>query len=122
MSKEHMDQGFVVVRKVVAIPASNAASANIKTWATLASLTADQSARCIGVYCSKYLPNSATQRGAIQVSDSATVLTASEYIAAGEEYYRPVTQDCNNSYPVDPANAGINALAIFILTASAGSV
>ena len=121
MSREHMEQGFKTLRLIIAIPASNAAVGSIKNWADLASLTGSQKAKCLAVYCSAYIANSATQRGAMVVSDVNSAFTNAEYIAQGQEYYRPVCQDHLNSFPADPANVGFNALAIFVLLATEGS-
>ncbi len=114
--RTHKAQGTSCLRVPITIPGSGS---NGDTANSLAALTADQIGRVMGCYISKYLANSSTQRPAIQVSDAAATFTNSEYIAAGEEYYRPATQDGAGSYLRSASASTIAAVAVFILTGSA---
>lgn len=121
MAREHMEQGYKTLRLIVQVPASNAAAGSIKSWADLAAFTPSQKAKCLAVSCSAYVANSSTQRAAMVVSDISTAFTNAEYVAQGQEYYRPVTQDHMNSFPADPANVGFPVLAIFIMLLTEGA-
>ncbi len=114
-----MAQGTSILRLAITIPGSGS---NGDTIANLAALTSDQQGRLVAVKIHKYLANSATARDAFYASDSATVFTNAQYIAAGENYYEPATRDAVFTNVRAVAAGTIAAVAIFTLAATAGTV
>lgn len=115
IGRTNKNQGTTALRVVITIPGSGSNGGLIST---LAALTTTQQAMVMGVKIHKYLPNLTTQRPAMYACDSATVFTAAEYIAAGEDYYEPATIDGLSTYVRSASVSTIDALAIFIMTGS----
>lgn len=107
-------QSPLMKRASVTIPA-NASAAD--TLANLASLTADEKLRCIGVKING-VDTAGADRGAIICGDSTGSLP--QYIASGSAYQEPVTRDAVNTYVKAASGAALtNVCVVFYLMAVA---
>lgn len=113
MSTSNYIQAVTCLRKSVTIPASGGTAS---TLSTLASLTADEQSRCIGVRVSGK-DTAGSDRAAFFAGDA--VGSQLQYVASAATYNEPATRDAVSTFVKSAAAAITNVCVIFYLMGAA---
>lgn len=97
-----------IKRVALAVPASGASGVQL-----LASLSADEATRCLGVRILPKLVDGTTDRPALSLGDVALMTNASSY-AAGSDVYEPTIQ--GPSEFIRSLSTGFTAQVVFYLS------